>query len=140
VIGEVDAAGAGARFAGKIEKVRIALARQLNAVCRLQDKNGLWHTVIDRPDSYLEASSAAGFALALGRALKTGLQGLDRKLAEESYARALAAIGAKINVGGEFVGVSQQTPPGDFDFYNSIETGTASFATGVCMMALSEAV
>jgi hypothetical protein len=26
------------------------------------------------------------------------------------------------------------------DFYNSIETGTASFATGLCLMALSEAV
>ncbi|MGB0060253.1 hypothetical protein [Candidatus Binatus sp.] len=41
---------------------------------------------------------------------------------------------------GAFTDVSQQTPPGDFAFYNSIEVGTAPFATGVCMMALSEAV
>jgi unsaturated rhamnogalacturonyl hydrolase len=96
--------------------------------------------VIDGPDSYLEASSAAGFALAFGRALRTGLAGLDPKLAASAYARALGAICAKINPGGEFTNVSQQTPPGDFDFYNSIETGTASFATGVCLMALSEAL
>lgn len=140
VLREIDEAGAGARFAAKIEKIRVALARQLNAIARRQDQSGLWHTVIDRPDSYLEASSAAGFALALGRALRTGLAELDRELAGEAYARALRAICAKVNASGEFVGVSQQTPPGDFDFYNSIETGTAPFATGVCLMALSEAV
>ncbi len=140
VIGEIDASGATGRFAVKIEKIRTALARQLNAIARLQDHSGLWHTVIDRPDSYLEASAAAGFALALGRALRTGLAGLDRELAGAAYARATGAICSKINGDGEFAGVSQQTPPGDFDFYNSIETGTAPFATGVCLMALSEAV
>jgi len=140
VLQKIDDAGSSARFAEKVYKVRAVLARQMNAIARLQDQSGLWHTVIDRPDSYLEASSAAGFALAFGRALRTGLAGLDRKLAEASYARALGAICAKINTSGEFTGVSQQTPPGDFDFYNSIETGTAPFATGVCMMALSEAL
>jgi unsaturated rhamnogalacturonyl hydrolase len=139
VIDEIRMAEASSRFADKIEKIGTALARQLNAIVRLQDDSGLWRTVIDRPDSYLEASSAAGFALALGRALKAKLVGLDRDLAEASYARALRAICAKISASGEFVGVSQQTPPGDFDFYNSIETGTAPFATGVCLMALSEA-
>ncbi len=140
VLAEVDAAALSARFADKTEKIRTVLARQLNAIARPQDDSGLWHTVIDRPDSYLEASSAAGFALALGRALKTGLVGLDRDLLSQSYTRALRAICAKIDSTGEFTGVSQQTPPGDFAFYNSIETGTAPFATGVCMMALSEAV
>jgi unsaturated rhamnogalacturonyl hydrolase len=140
VLDEIKMAEASSRFADKIEKIGTALARQLNAIALLQDESGLWHTVIDRPDSYLEASSAAGFALAFGHALKIGLAGLDRERAEASHARALAAICAKINAAGEFVGVSQQTPPGDFDFYNSIETGTAPFATGVCLMALSEAI
>ena len=124
----------------KIDKIRTALARQLNAIARLQDDSGLWHTVIDRPDSYLEASSAAGFALAFGRALRAGLAGLDYQRAQAARARAIRAICAKINADGEFTDVSQQTPPGDFNFYNSIETGTAPFATGVCLMALSEAV
>ena len=140
VLNEIDAANSTARFAAKVEKIRAVLARQLNAIARLQDQSGLWHTVIDRPDSYLEASSAAGFALAFGRALRTGLAGLDRDLAEAAYASALSAICAKITAGGEFTNVSQQTPPGDFNFYNSIATGTAPFATGVCLMALSEAL
>ena len=137
---EIDEAHSTARFAAKVDKIRAVLARQLNAIAELQDQSGLWHTVIDRPDSYLEASSAAGFALAFGRVLRTRLAGLDRVLAKAVYARALDAIGAKINPRGEFIDVSQQTPPGDFNFYNSIETGTASFATGVCLMALSEAL
>ena len=100
----------------------------------------MWHTVIDRADSYLEASSAAGFALGLGRAIRTRLPGLDDARARIAYARALGAICSKINRGRRIHRVSQQTPPGDFAFYNSIEMGTAPFATGVCMMALSEAI
>jgi rhamnogalacturonyl hydrolase YesR len=140
VIGDVERTRHSNRFGAKIKTIRQALSRQLNAVVALQDRGGLWHTVIDRRDSYLEASAAAGFALALGRAIRSGLDGLELSRAGESYDRALAAICAKVNSDGEFTGVSQQTPPGDFAFYNSIETGTAPYATGVCLMALSEAL
>ncbi len=140
VLAEIEVAGATQRFAAKVEKIREALARQLNQIASLQDISGLWHTVIDRDDSYLEASSAAGFALALGRALRTRLPGLDEARAHDAYLRALRAICSKIDSRGAFNDVSQQTPPGDFAFYNSIEIGTAPFATGVCMMALSEAL
>jgi unsaturated rhamnogalacturonyl hydrolase len=140
VLAEIEAAGESRRLASKIEKIRDALASQLNRIVSLQDESGLWHTVIDRSDSYVEASSAAGFALALGRALRTRLPGLVEARARDAYSRALAAISSKIDANGAFNGVSQQTPPGDFAFYNSIEVGTAPFATGVCMMALSEAL
>jgi unsaturated rhamnogalacturonyl hydrolase len=140
VIAEINAAALSRALAAKVEKINTALAIQLNKVISLQDGSGLWHTVIDRDDSYLESSSAAGFALALGRALRSRLPGLDAALARDAYSRALGAISSKIDSHGAFNGVSQQTPPGDFAFYNSIEIGTAPFATGVCMMALSEAV
>jgi unsaturated rhamnogalacturonyl hydrolase len=140
VLAEIEAAGESRRLASKIEKIRDTLARQLNRIVSLQDESGLWHTVIDRSDSYLEASSGAGFALALGRGLRTRLLGLDQARARDAYSRALAAISSKIDADGAFNDVSQQTPPGDFAFYNSIEVGTAPFATGVCIMALSEAL
>jgi unsaturated rhamnogalacturonyl hydrolase len=140
VIAEIEAAGGTQPLSARIGKIRDALARQLNKVASLQDESGLWHTVIDRKDSYLEASSAAGFALALGRAIRTRLPDLDEARARDAYSRALTAICAKIDASGAFTDVSQQTPPGDFAFYNSIDVGTAPFATGVCMMALSEAV
>ncbi len=140
VLNEVARAGLSERFAHKTAPLERALARQLNAIAALQDRSGLWHTIIDRADSYLEASAAGGFALALGRALRMQLGGLDRARAREAYERALAALCDQINRDGEFTGVSQQTPPGDFAFYNSIELGTAPFGTGVCLMALSEAL
>ncbi len=140
VLAEIEAAGLTQRLAAQVEKLRAALALQLNKVASLQDESGLWHTVLDRDDSYLEASAAAGFALAFGRAIRTRLAGLDEARARDAYTRALAAICSKIDAQGAFTGVSQQTPPGDFAFYNSIEIGTAPFATGVCMMALSEAL
>ncbi len=68
------------------------------------------------------------------------MPGLDEARARDAYSRALTAICSKIDAHGAFNDVSQQTPPGDFAFYNSIEVGTAPFATGVCMMALSEAL
>jgi unsaturated rhamnogalacturonyl hydrolase len=140
VLAEIEAADRSDALATRVAKIRAALARQLNQVASLQDGSGLWHTVIDRDDSYLEASAAAGFALALGRALRTRLPGLDEARARDAYSRALGAICSKIDARGAFTGVSQQTPPGDFAFYNSIEVGTAPFATGVCLMALSEAI
>jgi unsaturated rhamnogalacturonyl hydrolase len=140
VLAEIAEAGRLQPLAEKVGKIETALAHQLNKVASLQDASGLWHTVIDRDDSYLEASAAAGFALALGRAIRTRLPGLDEARARDAYSRALGAICSKIDAGGAFTGVSQQTPPGDFAFYNSIEIGTAPFATGVCMMALGEAL
>ncbi len=142
VLEDLDASGAkdNAALRELATPLRAALARQLNAVARFQDASGLWHTVIDRSDSYLESSATAGFALALGRAVRTRAHGLDPDAARNAYTRALDAIRAKIDPAGEFTGVSQQTPPGDFNFYNSVELGTASFGTGVCLMALSEAL
>jgi unsaturated rhamnogalacturonyl hydrolase len=140
VIAEIEQDGLRGKFAEKIELLTRPLARQLDAVVRMQDRSGLWHTVIDRTDSYLESSATAGFALALGRALRMRLAGIDLGRARDAYDRAIEAVCAKVNEKGEFTGVSQQTPPGDFDFYNSIEIGTASFGTGLCLMALAEAL
>jgi unsaturated rhamnogalacturonyl hydrolase len=137
VLDEISRAGAVGELGESTPLIRTALARQLNAIIALQDKSGMWHTVIDRADSYLESSSGAGFALALGRAIRSNLAGVSAN-AERCYRRAIAALARNIDVGGAFVGVSQQTPPGDFAFYNSIEVATAPFGTGVCMMALAE--
>jgi len=124
----------------KLDAIETALVRQLNAVIELQDESGLWHTVIDRPDSYLEASSAAGFASALGWGIFFRFRGLDLARAQGAHARAINALCSKISSDGQFTSVSQQTPPRDFDFYNSIEVGTAPYATGICLRALSNAL
>lgn len=140
VLGEIRAAGMDSRLR-KTGDVAFELARQLGAVTSMQDsENGLWHTVLERPDSYLEASATAGFALALGRALRLDLERLSAFRTRNSYAMAIGAVLTRIDEKGEFTGVSQQTPPGDFHHYQSIEVGTAPFGTGVCLMALAEAL
>src|SRR5262249_38976111 len=75
VMGVLGSRAGEQRFQPKVASLEAALARQLNAVVGLQDESGLWHTVIDRKDSYLESSAAAGFALALGRALAHRIEG-----------------------------------------------------------------
>jgi len=133
-------AGLERELAEQFEAVSKIVARQLASVIKLQDRSGLWHTVIDRPDSYLEASATAGFTLALGRAARMNLAGLEPAAVKRAHADALAAICAKIDSEGDFTGVAQQTPPGDFSWYQSIPVATAPFGTGICLMALSEAL
>lgn len=141
VLREIRNTGLDGRFAGKAEDAGVDLARQMNAISALQDQaSGLWHTVLEQPISYLESSASAGFALGLGRALHLDLDRLNSFRARRTYERALSGICSKITFAGEFTGVSQQTPPGDFAHYQSIEVGTAPFGSGVCMMALVEAL
>lgn len=139
VLGEVRMADLEHRLAERVQTVSEIVARQLASVIKLQHRDGLWHTVIDRSDSYLEASATAGFALALGRALRMKLPGLELGATRQAHANALAAIRAKISPEGDFTGVAQQTPPGDFAWYQSIPVATAPFGTGICLMALAEA-
>jgi unsaturated rhamnogalacturonyl hydrolase len=139
-LNEVRLAGLERALAEQADTVSKIVARQLTSVIKLQDRDGLWHTVIDRPDSYLEASATAGFTLALGRALRMRLPGLEAAAVERAHTEALAAICAKIDSQGDFTGVAQQTPPGDFSWYQSIPVATAPFGTGICLMALSEAL
>ena len=44
----------------------------LVGVSRFQDRSGLWHQIIDRPDSYLESSATAMFVYATARAVNQG--------------------------------------------------------------------
>ena len=38
-----------------------AYRAQAAALCRYQSPDGLWHTLVDREDSYLEVSGSSGF-------------------------------------------------------------------------------
>src|SRR6185295_19842575 len=49
-----------------------ALRAQAQALARMQDASGLWHTLLDDPSSYLEASATAGFAYGILKAVRKG--------------------------------------------------------------------
>lgn len=44
----------------------------LEALLRYQEANGMWHQLLDRPDTYEESSATALFVLALARAVRMG--------------------------------------------------------------------
>ncbi|MGQ8966878.1 rhamnogalacturonyl hydrolase YesR [Bacillus subtilis] len=64
-----------------------SLRDQLSALVRLQDESGLWHTILDDPDSYLEVSASAGIASALMSSGK-----LYTKYVQKSLAAILDAV------------------------------------------------
>ena len=49
------------------------LLNQAEGLKRYQSASGMWHTLIDEPSSYAEASATCGFAYGLLRAVHTGL-------------------------------------------------------------------
>src|SRR5688572_27200529 len=48
------------------------LLRQIVGFSRYQDPSGMWHQVLDRPDSYLESSVTAMFVYTVARAVNQG--------------------------------------------------------------------
>ena len=48
------------------------LLRQIVGVSRYQDTSGLWHQLLDKPDSYLETSCTAMFVYSIAKAVNEG--------------------------------------------------------------------
>ena len=51
------------------------LDAQIAALAKCQDDSGLWHTLLDDPHSYLEASATAGFAHGILKAVRSVASG-----------------------------------------------------------------
>jgi unsaturated rhamnogalacturonyl hydrolase len=119
------------------------LEQQVQAVVRLQDASGHWHTVLDDPTSPLESSAAAFYASA---ALKARRLGLLRSVGGLE-AMVEAAVGAVLDVvlperGGVELGalpVSYATPVGRRDTYVNAPTGFFPWGQGPLMLTLLEA-
>ncbi|MBI1885694.1 MAG: glycoside hydrolase family 88 protein [Chloroflexi bacterium] len=108
------------------------LARQAACLASLQDRTGLWQTVLDRPDAYLETSCSAMFVYVFARGVREG--SLEPRYLENAR-RGWAGLQEKVTAEGKVVGASMQTPPGPFEFYQSIPTGTEKFGTGLFLLA-----
>ena len=111
------------------------LQAQVAALVPLQDRSGLWHTVLDDASTYLESSAAAAFSLAIAKGARCGvLSGDLRPVA----ARAWEAVQGYVSPDGDFTGVSGGTLPGDAAHYNSIPVGVERFGTGIFLLAAAE--
>ncbi|MBF4661717.1 glycoside hydrolase family 88 protein, partial [Cronobacter malonaticus] len=112
------------------------LARQAAALAECQDESGLWHTLLDDPNSYLEASATAGFACGLLKAVRKRYIGKEYGLVAE---KAIKGVVANISPQGELLQVSFGTGMGsDLDFYRQIPLTSMPYGQAMAILCLTE--
>jgi rhamnogalacturonyl hydrolase YesR len=121
--------------AGYVE-IRERLAALIAGLARWEQEPGRWSTVIDRPETYREASVSAFAALGIKRAMRSGF-------VEQDYSglvqRAWGATLEQIAPTGELMGVSDATPVGtDAAHYDARPLGTHPWGQGPALLAAVE--
>ncbi len=117
------------------EKLRQILLQQVESLVKYQNENGMWHTLIDDPTSYVEASATCGFAYGILSAVRTGL--LDKSYAEAAY-KALTPVLGYIDEHGVVNQVSYGTPMGreSKDFYKTIPIKPMPYGQALAILFL----
>ncbi len=113
------------------------LNAQIASLQAYQAPDGMWHTLVDDEDSYVEASATCGFAYGILKAVKDGLA--DRSCLETA-ARAAAPILDYISDEGVVNQVSYGTPMGRLskDFYKEIELRPMPYGQALAILFLME--
>lgn len=112
------------------------LENQAAALATCQDESGLWHTLLDDPTSYLEASATAGFAYGMLKAVR-------KRYISKAYApvaeKAIKGVIANISPQGELLQVSFGTGMGsDLEFYRQIPLTSMPYGQAMAILALTE--
>jgi unsaturated rhamnogalacturonyl hydrolase len=85
----------------EVQRYREALQAHLEALLPFQDAQGMWHQVIDHPESYPEFSATCMIGIALHQGLREGW--LERGRFGEVADRAWEAVKGRIGLDGERV-------------------------------------
>ncbi|CAN6669752.1 hypothetical protein TRVA0_042S00342 [Trichomonascus vanleenenianus] len=110
---------------------------QCEALVKCQDEEaGMWHTLLDDPTSYCEASATAGFAYGI-------LKGIRLKLLPKEYmgcaVKAIKSVIANIGENGELENTSFGTDMGrNLQFYKDIPITPMPYGQAMAIMALGE--
>ena len=116
-----------------------AWREQCLALVKLQDvKTGLWHTLLDHADSYLETSASAAIGYGLMKGARLGLlPDVCRAAGQRAVQGVLSMIGEDGTVGG----VSYGTPMGhDLDFYRHVPICPTAYGQGLAFLMLTECI
>ena len=117
----------------------LALYREFAAgIAAVQDSCGMWHQVLDRPDTYLETSCTAMFVLSLKRGLNRGW--LDESLAAVAERGWNAMLKYALDKDGNVYGVCLGSGCSmEASYYDSIPTHkNDDHGTGIILMAAAE--
>lgn len=114
------------------------LKAQVDALKKYQDSSGLWHTLIDCEDSYLETSATAGFGYGILKAVRMGLLSSEyREIGE----KALLGVLSQIDEDGIVLNVSYGTGMGEtLDDYRVIPICPMAYGQSLTFMLLEEAM
>lgn len=115
------------------------LKQQSDSLIQHQSRGGMWHTLIDDKDSYLESSATAGFGYGMLLGAHLGL--LDEKY-KESAMKALGPVLDCIDNTGVVNQVSYGTPMGRItkDFYKEIPIQPMPYGQALAILFLLEAL
>ena len=116
-----------------------SLSRQAEALMRYQDKEGMWHTLInDVEGSYAESSATAGFSYGLLKAARKGY--LDGKYKEVALS-GFEAIWKRIDDNGILTDVSAGTCLMDtLDGYRNIRRNAQPYGQSMALLVTLEAL
>jgi unsaturated rhamnogalacturonyl hydrolase len=111
---------------------------QVDALIKLQSENGLWHTVLDDRDSYVEVSGSAAIAAGI-------LKGVRNGILDESYRgfalKAMEAILDNVAEDGTVLNVSGGTGIGyNKEHYKNIIIAPMAYGQSLTIIALTEAL
>lgn len=109
---------------------------QVAALAECQHPSGLWHTLLDDPDSYLESSATAGFAFGI-------LKSVRKRYIDEKYLpvaeKALQGVVRQINADGELMQVSFGTAMGkNLDYYRQVPLTSMPYGQAMAILCLVE--
>lgn len=112
------------------------LESQVKALHACQHPSGLWHTLLDDPDSYLEASATAGFAYGIIKAVRKRYLSADYL---PTGLNALRGVIANIDEEGELKQVSFGTAMGsDLDYYRTVPLTSMPYGQAMALLCLTE--
>ena len=116
----------------------LAMARKLaHGIEATQDADGLWHTVLDSPESYAECSATTMFTYGLLKLIRLGA--LPKQFAAPAR-KAWGAVNARYVKDGVVTGVSGGTGPVGVKGYLARPVGTMTWGTGAYLLAASEII
>ena len=123
---------------GPVKRMLVnTLRAQIRSLKKYQAPDGMWHTLVDDGDSYVEASATCGFAYGILKAVKDGLA--DKSCLEMAL-RAADSILDYISEDGVVNQVSYGTPMGRIsrDFYKEIELRPMPYGQALAILFLME--
>lgn len=124
--------------AGLREYLLDTFKAQVNALVKLQNASGLWHTIIDDETSYLETSASAAFGYGILKGVRLGY--LDGSYLAAGL-RAVEGVLTRISPEGIVEGVSYGTPVGnDAQFYKDIAICPMTYGQALTILLLTEAI